>query len=272
MTRAVCPITRATTADVQAVAHLVAEAFCPLRASQWLVPDPESRRAAMAGQFAILVEHALTFGHVDLLADATAAAVWFHRTQPIPAPAEYDQRLTTACGEAADRFRALDALFAAHHLNQPHHHLAMLAVAFDHQTTGRGTRLLRHHHEVLDDQDIPAYLEAAEARSAKLYHREGYRPVAEPFSLPNEAFFYPMWRNPTQRRSAASRDPRTGSPTARNTIDTIDTIDTSADRRARPAATTPSPPTGRQPPGFSPPIPRPAGGSQRLSRSQDQMS
>lgn len=198
MTRAFCPITQATPADVGMVADLVAGAFHPLRASQWLVPEPEVRQATMAGQFALIVEHALAFGHVDLLADGSGAAVWFHRTEPIPAPADYDRRLDAACGEHTDRFRILDALFEANHPAEPHHHLAMLAVTSDRQGAGCGTLLLRHHHSALDDQGIPGYLEAAGVRSARLYHQEGYRPRGEPFALPNEAFFYPMWRTPAR--------------------------------------------------------------------------
>ena len=230
MTLTLPPVTSATTADVDEVAHLVAGAFFPLRASRWLVPDAEPRQAALAGQFAILIGHALAFGQVDLLADGSAAAVWFHRHQPIPDPPDYDRRLLEACGEYADRFRTLDDLFAEHHPTEAHHHLAMLAVAPGYQSTGRGTLLLRRHHEILDERDLPAYLEAAGIRSANLYHREGYRLYTEPFSLPNEASFHPMWRIPTRRRppvaeantparqsiGASAAPPRTSAPVRRD--------------------------------------------------------
>ena len=144
MTETLPPIVAATSDDVPTIAHLVAEAFGPLRASQWLVPDPGARQTAMAGQFAILVDHALRYGHADLLADGSAVAVWFHRDQPIAPPPDYDRRLIAACGESTDRFRTLDDLFETHHPTQPHHHLAMLAVHLGQQSTGRGTLLLRH--------------------------------------------------------------------------------------------------------------------------------
>lgn len=205
MTLALPSITNATLADANAVALLVAEAFFPLRASEWLVPDAEARVETMAGQFSLVVEHAMAFGQVDLLADGSATAVWFHRTQPIPAPAEYEQRLAAACGQYTDHFQVLDSLFEEHHPAEPHHHLAMLAVAPRYQGTGRGALLLRHHHRILETEEIPAYVEAAGIRSARLYHREGYRPFTEPFALPNEAFFYPMWRTSGQGRSPAAK-------------------------------------------------------------------
>jgi GNAT superfamily N-acetyltransferase len=129
-----------------------------------------------------------------------------------------------ACDRAApvapghgDRFRILDALFETHHPGDPHHHLALLAVVGDRQGAGRGTLLLRHHHSTLDEQGIPAYLEAAGVRSASLYDREGYRPCGEPFCLPNEAFFYPMWRAPAQR----GPDTTVSSPAARRSINAL---------------------------------------------------
>jgi GNAT superfamily N-acetyltransferase len=196
MTSAICPITQATPTDARMVAELVAGAFHPLAASQWLVPEPAVRQATLAGQFALIVEHALAFGHVDLLADGSGAAVWLHRTEPIPAPRDYDRRLDAACGEHADRFRILDALFDAHHPAEAHHHLAMLAVASRYQGTGRGTVLLRHRHAHLDTGGIPAYLEAADLRCHALYAREGYVALM-PFVLPDShARFHPMWRPP----------------------------------------------------------------------------
>ncbi len=206
MTDLLPPVTQATTTDIGTVAHLIAEAFHSLDAARWLVPDAEQRHAAMAGQFGILIEHALTFGHVHLLADATAAAVWLHNTRPIPPPPEYDQRLARACGVYVDRFRTLDQLFETHHPAEPHHYLAMLAVAPAQQGTGRGTVLLRHHHALLDQQGLPAYLEAAGIRSTSLYRREGYHRYNPPFTLAGTAHFFPMWRHPT-RHSATIPEP-----------------------------------------------------------------
>ncbi|MBN1172492.1 MAG: GNAT family N-acetyltransferase, partial [Micromonosporaceae bacterium] len=197
-------IVEAGAAGVLPVARLIAEAFRSLRASEWLVPDPEHRQAAMAGQFAILIEHALDCGQVDVLADGTGAAVWFHREGPFRPPHDYDERLASVCGAYTNRFQALDELFETHHPAEPHHHLAMLAVHPRHQGTGRGTLLLRHHQRVLDEQHLPAYLEAAGFHNVNLYSHEGYRLSATPFALPNDAYFYPMWRDPRPWNRSAS--------------------------------------------------------------------
>jgi ribosomal protein S18 acetylase RimI-like enzyme len=186
---------------VDAAANTIAVAFSQLQATAWLVPDPNRRMKILTAVFAITVEHALEYGHVDMLdregfpGAATGAAVWFaHEGPPIPEPRDYDARLQHAAGEYVDRFHRLDDLFEAHHPGMEHDYLALLAA----QPTGRGigTSLLEHHHAHLDRAGLPAYLEAASSQSRALYQRHGYEACGEPFELPNGATFYPMQRPP----------------------------------------------------------------------------
>lgn len=192
-------VRRATHSDVDAVSRLVAEAFQHLRVCEWLVTDPASRLDVLAANFAIYVEHALTYGVVDCTDDGTAAAVWLDQTRDVPPPPEYAARLAAACGPWTDRFELLDELFEAHHPHRAHHHLALLAVAPERQRQGIGTSLLLHHHAELDRQGIGAYLEASSTGSRDLYARHGYQPHGEPFAMPNGALFWPMWRHAAPR-------------------------------------------------------------------------
>lgn len=187
------PVVSAGPDEASATARLIAEAFHPLDAARWLVPPPHARQTILAAQFHILVEHAFSFGAVEVLADRSAVAVWFDRTRDIPAPPGYDERLAAACGHYTDRFVLLDNLFDDHHPSQPHHHLALLAVTPGKQGAGRGTALLRHHHAALDRAGLPAYLEASSLASRDLYARHGYQD-REIFHLPDGSAFYPMWR------------------------------------------------------------------------------
>ncbi|MCW2899564.1 MAG: hypothetical protein JWO67_1829 [Streptosporangiaceae bacterium] len=188
-------IRRAASDDGAAVADLVATAFAPLAAVAWLVPDPAARPRILPANFRILVDHALEYGHIDLIDEVPAAAVWFSRTGPLPEPADYERRLAATCAPWTDRFHVLDALFEKNHPEQPHHHLAFLAVHPGHQGGGLGSALLDHHHASLDDTATPAYLEASSERSRDLYLRHGYR-GREPFALPDGTLFWPMWRPP----------------------------------------------------------------------------
>lgn len=186
------------------VADLIAEAFQVLPPAEWLVPDPALRLRLLAGQFAILAEHALVHGVVHRTADGDGVAVWFPREEPGPEPPDYERRLAAACGEATGRFQALDALLEDNHPTDPHHHLAFLAVRPGRQGRGLGTALLRHHHTTLDARGLPAYLEASSERNLPLYQRHGYR-TGEPLRLPDGTPFWPMWRTPAGSAEAWPR-------------------------------------------------------------------
>lgn len=186
-------IRRAGPADAARVAELIATAFASLAAVNWLVPDPAPRLRIMTDDFRILVGHALQYGHIDLVDEGPAVAVWFDRTGPVPEPPDYDRRLAAACGEWTDRFRILDRLFEGNHPEEPHHHLAFLAVHPGRQRRALGTALLQHHHTALDDEGVPAYLEASSPGSRDLYLRHGYE-LRDTFALPDGTLFWPMWR------------------------------------------------------------------------------
>ncbi|MDG4829998.1 GNAT family N-acetyltransferase [Solwaraspora sp. WMMD1047] len=182
--------------DLNTAAELIADAFTPLAVARWLVPDPGRRTRVLRDQMAILAEHALFHGRVDLLADFSGVAVWFDRTRPVAPPRDYDRRLRAVCGPDTDRFTTLDALLDAHYPHgQAHHHLALLAVAPDLQGTGRGSALLRHGYAVADLAGVPTCLDASSGGSRDLYLRHGYE-AGEPFHLPDGPPLWPMRRPP----------------------------------------------------------------------------
>lgn len=190
-------IRQATAADAPMVADLIAHAFTPLQASEWLIPPPRDRRRILAAYFRIFIDHAVEYGHIDMTEDALAVAVWFPRTAELPEPPGYDRRLAEASHPWTDRFRMVDALIEGRHPTHPHHHLAFLAVHPDHQRAGRGTALLRRYHTHLDATGTPAYLEASSPGARELYLRHGYE-QSPPYTLPNGAPFWPMHRAPAR--------------------------------------------------------------------------
>jgi GNAT superfamily N-acetyltransferase len=200
-THATRPVVAAGWNDIDTAASLIAEAFATLPAARWLVSDSTRRIQVLRDQMAILVEHALFHGHVDLLGDRSAVAVWFDRTRPVPPPRDYDQRLQAVCGPDTGRFVDLDTVLDAYHPHGwAHHHLALLAVVPALQRTGRGSALLRHGHAVANHAGLPTYLEASSTGSRDLYLRHGYH-VGEPFYLPEQG--PPFW--PMRRPAGPSR-------------------------------------------------------------------
>ena len=184
--------------DAAAVSALVADSFADLGVCRnYLVPHPVRRAQILPAYFAITVEHALRHGQVDHLPGFLAAAVWLPvpGTPPVPGHAG---RLAAATGERLERFAALEEAMETVHPPTPAHlYLAFLAVRADCQGQGLGSRLLAHRHAVLDGIGLPAYLEAADARSRGLYARHGYTDHGGPLALPDTGeTMFPMWREP----------------------------------------------------------------------------
>ncbi len=198
------PIRRAAAADLPALADLLTEAFLHGDLAPWLVAHLDTRHRIYRPYFGMIAEHALEHGHVEITGDGTAAAVWFRVTdQPLAEPDDYAHRLAAITGSHLARFQALDlAIHTAHPYTEPHHYLAYLAVQPDRQRRGLGSALLAHHHAQLDQQGIPAYLEATGSRNRSLYARHGYRP-RPPIALDRGGpHLHPMWRpapHPTDR-------------------------------------------------------------------------
>lgn len=187
----------ATEAELPAVGALIARSFDHLEQNHSLVPDPEARLGVMTGFFTLLTEHAPLCGKVEVIDAAdgglAAAAVWFDRTREMPEIPEYERRLAELTGRWLPNFQALDEVFDKHHPEEPHWHLAFLAVHPARQGRGLGSALMDSTHE--DLRGTPAYLEATNDENVRLYRRHGYAEMA-PFDirLPDNTPFYRMWR------------------------------------------------------------------------------
>jgi ribosomal protein S18 acetylase RimI-like enzyme len=191
-----------TDRDVEGVGELIACSFDDLAANRYLVPDPARREQIMGRYFTMFTRYAAAgAGQVQIAADGAAAAVWFDRTITPPPFDEYEEQLAELAGDFLPRFAELDEVFDKDHPQDPHWHLAFLAVHPDHQRAGLGSRLLTHTHDRLDAHGIPAYLEATNEDNVRLYHRHGYADL-DPFAIDLEQYgprtpFFRMWRAPT---------------------------------------------------------------------------
>ena len=126
-----------------------------------------------------------------------AAALWIPGDGPAEPPGSYQEQLAAITGPHLDRFLAFDQQLGRHHpAGVFHEHLAILAVRPDRQGQGTGTALLDARHAALEDQGIPAYLEASDERTRRLYLAHGYTDHGSPIELADEVRMYPMWRQP----------------------------------------------------------------------------
>ncbi|MBT8225912.1 MAG: GNAT family N-acetyltransferase [Dactylosporangium sp.] len=207
------PVRRAVLAEAADLSRLIAVAFEPLGMTRWLVPEEGDRIPVMAGFLQITVEHAIVYGEVDVAGGGLGVAVWL----PCPGPDidDYDRRLEAACGAYLARFQALDAAMGATHpSDRPHHYLPFVAVHPSVQARGVGGALLAHHHTGLDGSGVPAYLEAADPTSARLYRRHHYTPINRTFGpAGSRERLRPMWREPQHTTRSSPTNPT--NPTTR---------------------------------------------------------
>jgi GNAT superfamily N-acetyltransferase len=199
-----CQVVRASAADLDALSQVIADAFHPLAPSRWLIADPAARRAILHAYFRIHAEHAITAGVIHTTPDRAAAALWLPTGPGTPGePPGYAARLAAATAPWTGRFQTFDTALDARHLARvAHHHLALLAVRPDRQGQGTGTALLRAHHQALDRDGIPAYLEASDLRTRRIYLRHGYADHGPPICLPAGPMMYPMMREPRPQPAA----------------------------------------------------------------------
>ena len=202
------PVTRATEADLNQLSHVIAEAFTDLAPSRWLIADRDERQQLFPGYFRLLAAHALAGGVVHTTPGRDAAALWLPAGPGAPAgPGDYDQQLTTATGRRAGRFRFFEQTLDARHPAVAHWHLAILAVHPRAQNHGTGTALLRAGHQMTDADALPAYLEASDRRTRRLYLRHGYADHGMPLLLADGPLMYPMVREPRSPAAAPAAEP-----------------------------------------------------------------
>jgi GNAT superfamily N-acetyltransferase len=184
-------------ADIGVLSLVIAEAFFSLAVCWWLIPDGPARRAAFPGYFRLYIEHAITDGLAQTTPDRAAAALWIPGDGPGAPPDGYPGQLAALTGPHLGNFLAFDEQLDRHHpAGTYHHHLAILAVRPDRQGQGIGTALLHAHHAVLDAHGTPAYLEASDERTRRLYLNHGYADRGSPIDLADRVRMYPMWREP----------------------------------------------------------------------------
>lgn len=186
--------------DLIAVRDVLVEAFLHADIGNWLVPHLDTRHRILRGYFAMVADHAIEYGHVEIADDNSAVALWYTIAGGLrPAIGDYDARLKEITGKFHGRFAELDRVMDEHHPGEDfHQHLAYLAVHPESQRAGRGRTLLAHHHAELDAAGTPAFVHAPGVRCRQLFVRHGYKPRLPYRIAPGEPQVYPLWRPPSE--------------------------------------------------------------------------
>ncbi|MEV6964435.1 GNAT family N-acetyltransferase [Hamadaea sp. NPDC051192] len=195
------------TGEDRTLAAIIGEAFSHLAVSRHLIPDHGARAAVLARHLGQNVELARGIGRLLTDTERRSAAVWLAVPDTgLPDVVGYEQRRAAACGPHTGRFTEFeDRMHKNHPLGKHHWYLALMAVHPDQQGQGLGSTLLRHQLVMLDRSGQPAYLEAADPRSRRLYLRHGFSDHGQPFACGHAGpFLWPMWREPRTGQPATS--------------------------------------------------------------------
>jgi len=195
-------VRRATKADIDGMAGVLARAFEQDPNWEWFMPDETSRVARLQVMFAAYAHHiALRYGTDCFTTDGYAGASLWVAPGHGKMSAEDTVRTLPAWVRAIgwrNLLRAQRGLasFDAVHPHERHYYLPFVGVLPEAQGHGLGTALVMPVLEKCDRDDIPAYLEATSEDSRRCYERLGFETRSEEHIAGDGPVFFPMWRNP----------------------------------------------------------------------------
>lgn len=191
-------VRRVARGDVASLARVLARAFDDDPLFRWILPGDDR-----ASRLEVLFEGSLRAIYLErpdpwTTADRDGAALW------LP-PGGWRRGLATQLRVAPSAIRAMgsgllraaSALRAVeeHHLQEPHHYLAVLGVDPGRQGRGIGRALLEPVLSRCDHDGLPAYLETAKEGNLGFYRRCGFE-VTGKVELPSAPPIWLMRRAP----------------------------------------------------------------------------
>jgi ribosomal protein S18 acetylase RimI-like enzyme len=193
-------VRRATSADLSALAAMLARAFLDDPVAAWAFKNGGLRRDALERFQATRLRQLLAGGEVWTTDDLACAALWAAPGRWRSSPREEAQiarcflhpRLITRLPLAAVGWQLLEH----RHPSSPEHwYLAVLGTDPSAQGRGLGSAVLTAMLEQCDGDGVAAYLESSKERNIDFYARHGFRVTGE-FHLLRGPPMWPMWRDP----------------------------------------------------------------------------
>lgn len=182
-------IRKATLADIDDCARVLALAFQDDPGTINFEPDEERRRGLLPAFFRTFVAASLSEkGDLVVAGDPIEGiASWFGPDRHGPSPDAmgahgFGDVLGLAGPESADRLIAMVGEIERQHALLTvgrHLRLEFYGVVPDRQGTGFGTALIEDGHRRADELELPAYLETFSDRNVGFYRRRGYEVVGE---------------------------------------------------------------------------------------------
>lgn len=198
-------IRKATLADIEACAQVLAAAFQDDPGTINFEPDDERRRVVLPPFFRTFVSASLG-EQADLVVAGDpieGIASWFGPERHGPSPDAmgahgFADVLTIAGPETANRLLAMVGEIERQHellTSGSHFRLEFFGVLPERQGTGLGSALIEHGHRHNDEAGLPTYLETFTEPNVAFYRRRGYEVVGD-FTIANGTTGWGMIRPP----------------------------------------------------------------------------
>jgi GNAT superfamily N-acetyltransferase len=193
-------IRRAVSADVPALARMLARAFLDDPVASWAWRPERLRLGALERFQAVRLRQLLAGEEVWTNDELTCAALWappgrWHSSLRETAelvPSFLHPRLFMRMPMVALGWEKLER---AHPHKPPHVYLALLGTEPDAQGRGLGSAVLAPVLEQCDSDGVGAYLESSKERNIDFYARHGFRVLGE-IQLVRGPPMWKMWRDP----------------------------------------------------------------------------
>ncbi len=173
----------------------------------WLRTGAETKKKSDQPWWETIIKNLPPFTQVHSMGDISAVSLWFtseelskqiqqqNKMKIQPADVTQNDEIATLSyehfGLNAEIFLALKEKTP----KEAHWYLAAIGTQQKCFGQGKGTKLLQAMTKQLDEEGLPAYLEASTKKSAALYLRHGFEHIEE-VSLMGSPPLYLMWRDP----------------------------------------------------------------------------
>jgi GNAT superfamily N-acetyltransferase len=192
-------VVRATATDSDTITSVLSVGFMQDPMHRWLFPHETERARLHPAFFAPLAAMVLEDGEVWTTEDRSGVALWLpvDTASPEHGPGFRELFEPTLGTEYAARLGEFDRQSAEiHPTDRDHMYLMFIVVRPELTGRGIGTALLRHRLATLDREGTPAYLEATNLDSERLYRRFGFTRLDRTIDMSDGPTLYPMWREP----------------------------------------------------------------------------
>jgi ribosomal protein S18 acetylase RimI-like enzyme len=188
--------------EYEEVVDILTSAFYDDPVYVWFMRQDHQKEEAYRHFFNTVLSEYFIKSIVYKDSESRATSVWIdskyipdYTGRDRPTTDSFLKNISYWCTEkGVNKFIQLTDLQDKTHPKERHHYLWVVGVIPEAQGRGLGTEILRHHLAVLDEIQMPTYLENSNEKNLGLYKRLGFQQVNTIEIEKDGPHFWGMWR------------------------------------------------------------------------------